>query len=292
MHFSSFYLVVALAGSYEIAIFNGITTEMLFTRSSQTLTVNHPSDEMLGGIEAADLNEDGLTDLIILSRVTSYSRGSAPIWIFFNLGVNLSFENSTDISLPNYNSITFGDLNNDGQQNDIGLSSNNGLVYTFISVNSTIQALSWPQTFLMYGTTTSLIKGKFNDDERLDMGLISSETDTLQILLAYEQGEFILHSYSTITEPTSLARVNFNNDQIDDLAVLSCSGTVTVFLGTLMGLFDRNYLSFNVNGNLSDVCASSLKVADLNGDGRDDLVFLKMATQSIHVLLAASCNEA
>ena len=88
-----------------------------------------------------------------------------------------------------------------------------------------------------------------------------------------------------------MTRINFNNDTIDDLAILSCNRTVTVFLETEFGILDRTYLIFETNTNSSGKCSHSLKVYDFNQDGRDDLVFIDAETNSIKVLLGTPCNE-
>jgi hypothetical protein len=66
---------------------------------------------------------------------------------------------------------------------------------------------------------------------------------------------------------------------------------VTLFLGTSIGFFNRNYLSFEPNERNSTQCAHSLKVADLNGDGKDDLVFIDTEIHSIGVLLGTNCFD-
>jgi hypothetical protein len=143
----------------------------------------------------------------------------------------------------------------------------------------------------MHAKPSILVKGKFNDDEFDDMALVSSQSDTLQVLLSYNGRGFIQQIYLAYSYPMSIARIDFNNDTIDDLAILSCNGTVTVFLGTKFGMFDRNYLSFEMNTSRSGKCSQSLKVADLNQDGKDDLVFIDSEINSIRVLLGTRCNE-
>jgi hypothetical protein len=66
---------------------------------------------------------------------------------------------------------------------------------------------------------------------------------------------------------------------------------VAVFLGTKLGLFNRNYLSFENNVTSSGKCSQSLKVADLNQDGRDDLVYIDAEMNCIRVLLGSPCDE-
>jgi hypothetical protein len=138
-----------------------------------------------------------------------------------------------------------------------------------------------------------MVKGRFNYDELDDLALVSSQSGVLQVLLNYGElsGRFVQQIYLTYSYPTSITQINFNNDTIDDLAILSCNGTVTVFLGTKIGLFDRNYLIFETNTSTSNKCSHSLKVADLNQDGRDDLVFIDPEINSIKVLLSTRCNE-
>ena len=46
-----------------------------------------------------------------------------------------------------------------------------------------------------------------------------------------------------------------------------------------------------MNTSRSGKCSHSLKVADLNQDGKDDLVFIDAEINSIRVLLGTRCNE-
>ena len=84
--------------------------------------------------------------------------------------------------------------------------------------------------------------------------------------------------------------MNFNNDSIDDLAVLNCNGTIAVFLGAESGIFRPYSLDFLTDRNITNKCAQSLKVADLNRDGRDDLIFIDSQWNTIRVLLGSPCD--
>ncbi|CAF3878280.1 unnamed protein product [Rotaria sordida] len=286
-------LAIALTGPFQLAFFYGVATNILFTRSPNTVSIGFIYNDLAGEIETSDLNDDGRTDLIVLNRRTSTTDilAAIPLWIFFNLDRYPPFRWPTDIYVPEYNSIVVGDFDNNGKQNDIAVCSNGPMMFTYLNLTYTNDAPFWSQIHFMNGETSSLIKGMFNDDEFEDLAVISPTTDTLKILLARGNGTFIQQNYATTTHPTSVTRINFNNDEIDDLAVLNCNGTVIVFLGKPAGIFDQKYLSFNTSRGNSNQCAISLKVADLNQDERDDLIFLNTETYSINVLLSADCDE-
>ena len=94
-----------------------------------------------------------------------------------------------------------------------------------------------------------MITGKFNNDHFPDFALISSRSDTLQIILHHFRDHFLSESViliCTANYPTSLTRISFNNDLIDDLALLHCDWVVTIFLGTEIGLSNENIYHFKV----------------------------------------------
>ncbi len=285
-------LAIILSETNKVVIFYGVANNLLFNLSHNTLTDHISFTNIRGTVEVADLNADGLIDLVVCNQMIPGLWNMAPIVVILNLGGEHQFEVKSLFQIySDYALITIGDFDNDGKKNDICACRTEGIVYILKQINyRTGDPLGFEVNY-MYGQLSSLTKGRFNDDEFEDIAVISSDTDTLQILLAYEDAIFTQQIYRTENHPTSVTRINFNNDRIDDLAVLTCNRTVTVFLGTPIGIFDRNYLSFDTNNRKSDQCAHSLKVADLNRDGRDDLVFIDTGTQSIGVLLGAHCHE-
>ena len=247
---------------------------------------------MLGAIEAADLNNDGLIDLAVCNQAISGSMDLAPFFIFLNLGHSNQFATNHLFDLfSGYISVVIGDFDNDGRKNDIAACTDGSVLNVFQSVDYTRPYVWDYRVYFPFGRSSSLIEGKFNADEFADLAFISSDTDTLQVLLGYEDGTFMQQIYPTISNPTAVARINFNNDQIDDLAVINCNRTLSVFLGTSIGLFDRNYLSFETGYGNNTQCAHSLKVADLNQDGRDDLILIDAETQSVGIILGKNCYD-
>ncbi|CAF1646323.1 unnamed protein product, partial [Adineta ricciae] len=241
-------------------------------------------------ILAHDVNDDGFIDLIV-SRQPNYEKARSRVIVFVNYGNGYKFHWISvylKIVMDDILSIVGGDFDNNGKQNEISFCSRNNALHTF-SIDISLQVKSLPK-YYMYKDPSILIKGKFNYDDREDLATISSQSNTLQILLGYLKGNFTQQIYLTSDFPTSISRINFNNDQIDDLALLHCNGTVTIFLGTKIGFFDKNYLSFHMDRIHNSKCFQSLKVIDLNQDGKDDLVFIDTEMNSIRVSLGAACH--
>jgi hypothetical protein len=272
----------------ELVIFFGVATNILFLSPPYTFPdYNNRSI----AIAASDLNNDGFFDLVISHKELFKS----PIVnIFLNHGDGRQFKSIfSDLLQANGDiiSIVFGNFHNHSNGKDLGLGTINSEITTYGIYDYDSEKFHFGTLNYLYAKPSILVKGKFNDDEFDDMAHVSSESDTLQVLQNYYGRAFLPQIYLTYSYPTSIARINFNNDTIDDLAILSCNGTITVFLGTKLGIFDRNYLTFEMNTSRSGKCSHSLKVADLNQDGRDDLVFIDAEINSIRVLLGTRCNE-
>lgn len=274
-----------------MAIFYGVDTDALFTSTLTILTPSDDNNNTMSAIQIADLNTDGLADLVVSNHINTNFGGYGSVLIFFNLGFEPYFENSISASVADYNSMDISDFDSDGVHNDIAFCRDDGIVQVFVSIDYITGAWSWPPFYYTNGLTHSLIHGKFNNDEFDDLAVISPETSTLQILFANGYGTFTQQTYPTDRKPVSVARINFNSDQIDDIVILSCSQTANVFVGTSRSIFDRNYIPFDTHVENSGQCALSLKVADLNRDGSDDLVIVNAETRSIHVLMGMSCDD-
>jgi hypothetical protein len=248
-------------------------------------------------IATGDMDSNGFIDLLVLRQPNMTSRDGR-LSTCLNKGDGYSFnciESTKRVFGNMVISIIIGDFNSDGRQNDHGFIDSAGRMETFVV--ETLFPLSY--TFLsrddMYKNPSSIIKGRFNDDEIDDLALISSQSDTLQVVIRYKN---ILKAFTDVRMiyltdhyPISIARINFNNDLIDDLAILNCNGTVSIFIGTKIGLFDRKYLSFGTSVGCASKCCQSLQITDLNQDGRDDLVFIDTEMNSIRVILGSPCNE-
>ncbi|CAF0941204.1 unnamed protein product [Adineta steineri] len=247
-------------------------------------------------IVAGDLNDDGLLDLVITLN------GTNEIVILFGITTNNLFD------IPPYNltqgyphkkvsAIEIYDWNLDGF-NDLFIS------YYIIEDVSFKTANLWlnigdGRDFVEFGTLVTdktnnkteiigMVMALFNRAEGTEDSVLLTSGGTMKILYSPEfDSEWKGKSY-----PTSIARLNFNNDQMDDIAVLHCDRMITVFVSTEYTIFDRNYLSFGIDVNGSNrTCSHSLKVADLNQDDEDDLIFIDTEFNAVRVALNAFCDD-
>jgi hypothetical protein len=234
--------------------------------------------------------------LVVGSYYNTKYEGQDKLYIVFNLvkGNPRPYTWRYYNDLKNIESIAIGDFDNDGRQNDIAVCNLKSVVITL----SSIQPAPEDETFqakvvenIMYEKPQSIIRGRFNNDELDDLALVSSQSDTLQVLLAYGDGSFIRQIYSIDRHPTAIARINFNNDSINDLAILTCHQTISIYLGTNLGVFDRSDILIHTGETNNNKCAHSLKVADFNQDKKDDLVFIDPEAKTVRVLLSTNCKE-
>ncbi|UJR06785.1 hypothetical protein I4U23_011072 [Adineta vaga] len=118
----------------------------------------------------------------------------------------------------------------------------------------------------------------------------------VQEFISYKDNDLIIYTHNTqhylYGHPTMIIKGNFNNDSLDDIAVLTCNGTLTVYLALSNQVFDTNYLSFKMNtSNNYSQCFHSLRIVDLNQDAKDDIVFIDTEMNQIRVLLGSPCAE-
>ncbi|CAF1196645.1 unnamed protein product [Adineta steineri] len=279
----------------QIAIFFGVPTNVSFSSVSYAFSYSFSATKSTE-IETADLDGDESFDLVVPNQDSLTSR--FPLGIYLNRDNGRRFDSVCGTLCEDWIangfiiSVVISDFDDDGKYNDLSLCGSNNQVVTISSINYTdIEYDPRVAYNTVFANPLSLIRGKFNDDNFDDLALVSPESDTLQILLAVKIGKFSQQIYLTNTHATSVARINFNNDSIDDLVVLHCNGTVAVFLGTKLGLFDQTDILFETNEEGNGQCAQSIKVNDFNRDGRDDLVFVDPETNTVRVRLNLPCTE-
>ncbi|CAF3928434.1 unnamed protein product [Adineta steineri] len=291
-------LVIYSVGTNKMFIFYGTGSNNLFISSTDKFIHNLYAYNSISAIAVFDINSDGFVDI-----VTSHQHDQNYQYQFtIHLKKDDRYLYKEPLLSPNVYagkviSLVVADLDNDARLNDMAWITIDGFVITrsvYVTVGSFTNKFSTEDQ--MYENPSAVVTGRFNDDEIVDLALISSQSDTLQVLLRYEDKSLskwksIKMIYLTDHHPTSIARINFNNDTIDDLAILHCNGTVIIFIGSTDGLFERKDLSIGTHTGCIDKCCQSLHVIDLNRDGRDDLVFTDTGMNSIQVVLGLPCNE-
>jgi uncharacterized protein YcsI (UPF0317 family) len=135
--------------------------------------------------------------------------------------------------------------------------------------------------FAVGSAPVSLAVADFNKDGKNDLAIANSGDNTVTVLLGTGMGGFTEAAGSPFAvgkAPASIAAVDFNGDNITDLAIAnSGDNTVTVLLG---GFAAAPYSPLAV-GTRPEFVA----LADFNGDGKPDLAIANSGDDTVTVLL-------
>lgn len=239
-------------------------------------------------IAIGDINGDGKPDIITVN--TALSSIATPrahtISVLLQDANNPGqFLAATDYPTGRFpNAAAIGDLNGDGKP-DLAVADNTGISLLF-------QSSSTPGTFLPLTTlalssaSSSIAVADLNGDKKLDLAATSGSSVAVFLQNPATPGTFFAPTtYVAGLQPTWVAVADLNGDGKPDLTVANQGaptgggGSVSVLLQdpTVPGgyLSARNYDT----GNGSNLVA----VADLNGDGKPDLVAVNV--NGISVLL-------
>ncbi|TJY59412.1 choice-of-anchor D domain-containing protein, partial [Sinimarinibacterium sp. CAU 1509] len=252
------------------------------------------------GTTAADFNRDGKPDLLTAG--------------FGSSGVNLnttavgastpSFAAPQTLGIPSYdsNSNTAADINGDGVADFIGANSLANQVAvqlnTTASGSGTIST-GTAQSFAVGVTPRAPAAADLNGDGRPDLVVPNLSSNTVSVLLnATPPGDAASttpsftaqQTYATGTAPTKVALGDANGDGKPDLIVLNIGDhTVSVLLNAVpTGAATLNASSFSAQQAYAvGVDPRDVTTADVNGDGKPDLIVTNSNDGSVSVLLNA-----
>jgi flagellin-like hook-associated protein FlgL len=221
---------------------------------------------------AADMNGDGITDLI------TNDNGASTAGIQLGNGDGTFGSRATFATSGGGVDVAIGDINNDGfldvvsaedgQNGGLGLE---GISPDFVTIGFGNGAGGFQSTsqINMAGDLERITLADINGDGNLD--ILASGGSVSDLRLFYNNGGGIFSSSQTINigggvRPREIAVGDFNNDGLQDMAVaLDLANSVPVYLQNQNGTFTRNNIS---TGQSSYGIASS----DLNNDGNLDLL--------------------
>ncbi len=236
--------------------------------STYTASLSNPTIEHLPvSVGAGDLNGDGYPDLV----VGDYEEAEMSILLNNKNGTYTTTEFSFADPTETPYGYAFGDFNGDGRMDIAVLDSDSTENYISILLGNGSGGFTEQPTFLQTGTSPeNVVAADPNGDGILDLALASYGTNSIEIWLGKGDGTFTAASPLNLgSSPTSVAAGDFNDDCKVDLAVtlpyVGYGGVVQVFLGSGTGTFAAGN-SYSAVSYPNDVV-----VADLNGDGFDDL---------------------
>jgi hypothetical protein len=270
-------IVVALWGTGQIAI---LTQYFAADFATQT-TYSTGSAPQPYSVAIGDLNHDNRSDIVVANS------GTDNLNIIFGLG-NGTFESqmmySTGInSHPQY--VITGDINNDNNLDIIVVNSKHDSIGTIMGYDNGTFA---PEAVYYIGVDShpsAVVIDDFNNDNRSDLAVVNTGTNSIAILIGYEYALFeTAKTYGSVEnrEPYAVVTSDFNNDNyLDIAAAFITSGTLGILLGYGNGSFDDMMTYQQAN----DSIFSALAVNDVNNDGKLDIVVADSGTNNVLILL-------
>ena len=232
-------------------------------------------------IATGDFNDDGRVDLAI--NYLNQDR----IGVFIQAG-NEPFGSSSLLSTDDQSqpeSIVLGNFNNDHRLDIAVANTANGNIGIFIGHGNGEFADQVTYFIGDNSLPSAIAVSHFNNDDHLDIAVVSTASDAVVILFGDGNGRFgKMTTYSTgiRSMPVAIVARDLNKDEHSDVVVANRgSNEVLIFLGTNNGLFEeaRRY-SIGY-----DTRPQSVAVGDINGDDMLDIVVANYGSGHIEVLL-------
>jgi hypothetical protein len=208
----------------------------------------------------ADLNGDGIPDLVLGSNVVSIYLG--------NKNGTYTQAATPNINGPTSYPIVSADFNGDGIPDlAVPLYGSNQIAILLGNGNGTFAAPVMASVPGSIVDIAQVVVADFNGDGIPDLAVIDSDNSIVDILLGNGNGTFTAEATNPPVSgtPLHLATGDFNGDGKADLAVAQNNGTIAILLGNGDGTFAA---TGSVNSGTS---GSPIAVADFNGDGKLDI---------------------
>ena len=266
-------IVIANEGTDNVAVFLA-HDYVMFTKDAFDMSIFRPTPIY---IATADFNNDGHVDI----AVTTFYYDNPAIFLGYGNGTfSKLMTNITWLTLMR-RPLAIGDLNNDHYLDIVVANSVNGSISVFLgrgdgSFQSPI-IYSTEESFAAY----ALAIGDFNNDDRLDIVTVGTETNHLRIWFGFGNGSFgspIMYSMSSGAGPTWIAVADLNNDLFVDIVIANYySNDIYILLGRGNGSFS-DIVTLYTGPNSGPF---AVDIGDLNNDGPLDIVVINQKSNSI-----------
>lgn len=264
-------------------------TQQIFATGSDPLSV-----------AGADINGDGQPDLIVANygdnTVSVLLSTTAPGAAVPSFAPQQVFATGT-----NPRSVTIADVNGDGRPDIIVANRASNTVSVLLNttaVGATIPSFAAQQIFSTGANPFSVATADVNGDGKPDLIVANANDNTVSILLNTTASGAVTSSFAaqqtfaTGTSPVSVCVADINGDGKPDLLVANVNdNTVSVLLnntatGTMISAFGTQQTF------AAGTAPESLAVADINGDGKPDVIVSNLHANTVSVLLNTTVSGA
>jgi trimeric autotransporter adhesin len=220
-------------------------------------------------VAVADMNGDGFGDIV----VGNY--GTSTVTVLKSNG-NGTFTAETPVALPTGagpSYVVTGDFNRDGKTDVI--TSNFGTGTITVLIGDGTGGLTQKQTIAVGAGPETIALSDINGDGITDLVVTNYNATNVSVLLGNGDGTFRAAPTPTVTlggAAFGVALGDINGDGKADMVVADFgNSTISVFLGDGSGGFTADGSPIAV-GSLASFAAYSVSLADVNGDGKLDMV--------------------
>jgi flagellin len=212
--------------------------------------------------ETADLNNDGFLDVLSYGKKVYLGRGDG------------TFGSGSTVFTNTINNFTFGDVNNDGNQDFVGNVTYGGSQKLTVRFGTGTGSFGAATTYSL-GTNANYTKlGDLNGDGLLDV-VTNNYSGGGKIDVRYGTGDGSFGtsiSYLMTGNGNSIEISDFNNDGISDVVAASFTGQVSIRLGQSNGTLSSVTSTFT--GQSGGASYPGLTIGDINGDGNSDVAIV------------------
>ena len=278
-------------GNYEFATLapHGIkitvATPAYTIASTSVIAIGDQTNLDTTSTAAADLNGDGIADLVVASAGFTFANPTGTLTVFLSKPDG-TFQAPQTINLSfNVQGFTIDDLNADGKLDIVAVGStdvNASAAHSAILLGHGDGTFAPPVAGPSNVTGSAVVTGDFNGDGKKDLA-----TGDGYILLGDGTGNFTVpFGKQFLNGGFSLAAGDFDHDGHIDLALVPYggAGTVDIYRGQGDGHFLRTASYATIYG------AQSISTTDMDGDGNIDL-FIGIQSAGLYSADVASDGE-
>ncbi len=289
-------LVTANFNDNTISVLRNTSSGAQINPGSFSARINYPTGTNPYAVVLSDVDGDGKLDVVVANY------GSSTLSVFRNLSVpgslgTASLAPKVDFVVGNSTypvAVTTGDLDGDGRPELIAVNSlsRNVTILPNTSVKGIIDAgsfgarVSYPTEVFPRAITTADIDG----DSKTDFIVANQNSNSISVYHNLNTGGFYFSRTDFVVgqEPFALATGDLNGDGKPDIVVANHGSSQAGAISVLRNISSPEQINFVANENLVSLADApfAVAIADLNGDGKPDIVSANSISSTVSVLRA------